>query len=117
MTLGSLLLTETFPVLMGDRERTFQCFLFQKMLMCCKDDSFSKDAKKASKTMSMSKRSKGKGRDSSVPAKSPLHVKGRLYIRDIREIHIPQDRTNGNGVGKFTNSRYLLHYYSLSTRG
>jgi cell division control protein 24 len=95
MSLGNLLLTETFPVLMGDKERTFHCFLFQKMLLCCKDDSLSKDAKKASKTMSMSKKGKMKGRDSSVPAKSPLHVKGRLYIRDIREIRIPQDRSNG----------------------
>ena len=95
LKLGNLLLSETFPVLMGEKERIFQCFLFQKMLMCCRDEALSKD-KKATKTMSMSKKSKnGKVRDSSVPAKSSLHVKGRLYIRDIREIYVPQDRSTG----------------------
>jgi cell division control protein 24 len=98
LKLGNLLLTETFPVLMGDKERIFQCFLFQKMFMCCRDDSL-KDGKKAAKTMSMSKRSTRNGRltrDSSVPAKSPLQIKGRLYIRDIRDIYIPQDRSTGS---------------------
>jgi cell division control protein 24 len=96
--LGNLLLNETFPVLMGEKERTFQCYLFQKMLMCCRDDSLTgRDSKKATKTMSMSKKSKnGKTvRESSVPAKGPLHIKGRLYIRDIRDIYIPQDRSTG----------------------
>ena len=96
MKLGNLLLSETFPVLMGDKERVFQCYLFQKMLMCCRDDSH-KD-KKAAKTMSMSKKGKNGRlvRDSSVPAKGPLHVKGRLYIRDIRDIYVPQDRSTGS---------------------
>jgi hypothetical protein len=86
-------------VLMGDKERHFQCFLFQKMFMCCRDDSLNgKDGgRKAAKTMSMSKKSKNGRlpRDSSVPAKSPLQIKGRLYIRDIRDIYIPQDRSTG----------------------
>ena len=96
--LGNLLLSETFPVLMGDKERVFQCFLFQKLLMCCRDDALSGKDKRGGKAMSMSKRGKnGKaGRDSSVPAKSALHVKGRLYVRDIRDIYIPQDRSTGN---------------------
>jgi cell division control protein 24 len=99
--LGSLLLSEAFPVLMGDKERVFQCFLFHKMLLCCRDDNMSREAKKASKTMSMSKRGKGaRGRDSSVPPKTPLSVKGRLYIRDIRDIYIPQDRSTGTPPSK-----------------
>jgi len=103
-------------VLMGDKERTFHCFLFQKMLLCCKDDSLSKDAKKASKTMSMSKKGKMRGRDSSVPAKSPLHVKGRLYIRDIREIRIPQDRSNGTAEQPQFNLSLGKYYITIHYR-
>lgn len=98
VNLGNLLLNETFPVIMGDQNRMFQCYLFQRILICCRDDSLNgKDGKKSSKTISMSKRGKsGKlTRDSSVPAKGPLILKGRLYIRDIREIYIPQDRSTG----------------------
>lgn len=116
--LGNLLLSETFPVLMGDKERMFQCFLFQKMLLCCRDDSLSNKDKKSSKTMSMSKKGKaGKGRDSSVPAKSPLHVKGRLYIRDVRDVYIPQDRSTGiSHCRSFIDFRCILHYDSISAR-
>jgi len=118
--LGNLLLSETFPVLMGDKEKIFQCFLFQKMLMCCRDDALTGKEKKASKTMSMSKKGKnGRGRDSSVPSKSPLHVKGRLYIRDIREIVIPHDRSNGVLCSQETanRSRGVFYYHSIPTGG
>ena len=118
LKLGNLLLSETFPVLMGDKERVFQCFLFQKMLLCCRDDALSNKDKKSSKTMSMSKKSKpGKGRDSSVPAKSPLHVKGRLYIRDVRDVYVPQDRSTGMLPHfEFVDPRRVLHYNSIPTR-
>lgn len=121
LMLGNLLLYETFPVLMGDKERVFQCFLFQKMLMCCRDEQLSKEAKKASKTMSISKKNKsiGKGgltRESTMggmagTGKGPLHVKGRLYIRDIRDIMIPQDRSTGtlpSGKKGLTTGAYFI---------
>jgi cell division control protein 24 len=120
LKLGNLLLSETFPVLMGDKERTFQCFLFQKMLMCCRDDSASgSNGKKNGKTMSMSKKNKnGKmGRESSVPAKAPLHVKGRLYIRDIRDVYIPQDRSTGTPLFNGIDDRCVFYYDSVSTGG
>jgi cell division control protein 24 len=119
MKLGNLLLSETFPVLMGDKERIFQCFLFQKMLMCCRDDATALNGKKNGKTMSMSKKNRnGKlGRESSVPAKAPLHVKGRLYIRDIRDVYIPQDRSTGICFHDGIDFRCVFYYDSVSTGG
>ena len=80
--------------------------------------ALSKD-KKSSKTMSMSKKGKnGKFRDSSVPGKSPLYVKGRLYIRDIRDISIPSDRSTGIVSSNFSaDFRPVLYYDSISARG
>ncbi|KAG5370400.1 Rho guanine nucleotide exchange factor scd1 [Yarrowia sp. C11] len=81
---GDLLYEGIFMVAKGDVEREYQVYLFETIILCCKENSLPRESKKSSKTMSLpSKRS----RDSSSSQPKPqLTLKGRIYIANVSNV-------------------------------
>lgn len=78
--LGELLLSATFLVMKADEEREYQVYLFERILLCCKEIAA---VKKQNKSLSK----KGKTRAS-------LLLKGRIYVHTMTDI----SATSENGI-------------------
>ncbi|RPB23330.1 hypothetical protein L211DRAFT_786992 [Terfezia boudieri ATCC MYA-4762] len=80
---GSLLLNGQFTVIKGDGrgdlEREYHIYLFQKILLCCKEIG---PSKKQSKTMSMGK----KAAAVNTKKKTNLQLKGRIFMQNVTDI-------------------------------
>lgn len=87
---GDLLYEGMFMVAKGDVEREYQVYLFETIILCCKEHGSSASSRKNSKTMSLPK----KGRDSKGSAaaaaaarpKTQLSLKGRIYIANVSNV-------------------------------
>lgn len=79
---GALMLEDTFQVTKGEVEREYRVYLFERILLCCKE---TKDLKKNSKSMSISKKPK---------KRASLQLKGRIFVNNITDV-VPASR---NGV-------------------
>ncbi|KAG4303085.1 hypothetical protein PCANB_000719 [Pneumocystis canis] len=86
---GALLFEDMFMVLKGDVEREYHVYLFERILLCCKEMSASK---KQTKSMSISKKSHKK--------RGSLQLKGRIFISNVSDI---------NSTSK--NGQYTLQIY------
>ncbi len=82
-TFGHLLLSDVFMVAKGDTEREYHVYLFEKILLCCKE-VLPSVGKKQSKSNSLLKQKNG------VPpplagkkAKTTLLLKGRIFINNV----------------------------------
>ncbi|KTW29133.1 uncharacterized protein T551_02407 [Pneumocystis jirovecii RU7] len=73
---GALLLEDIFMVLKGDVEREYHVYLFERILLCCKEMSTSK---KQTKNMSISKKPQKK--------RGSLQLKGRIFINNVSDIN------------------------------
>ncbi|KAG5513318.1 hypothetical protein PMAC_001381 [Pneumocystis sp. 'macacae'] len=73
---GALLLEDIFMVLKGDVEREYHVYLFERILLCCKEMSSSK---KQTRSMSISKKSQKK--------RGSLQLKGRIFINNVSDIN------------------------------
>lgn len=71
---GPLLLEDTFHVLKSDTEREYRVYLFERMILCCKEVK----AKQAN-MMSSNKRHSAK-------RKPDLALKGRIYITNVESV-------------------------------
>lgn len=80
---GDLLLEDNFYVLKGDTEREYHVYLFERIILCCKE--VNTNGKKGGKSNSiLSGRS---GRNSSVKGKKPqLQLKGRIYVNNVIDV-------------------------------
>ena len=76
---GSLLLEDTFQVIKGEIEREYRVYLFERILLCCKESG---QNKKNSKSMSISKKPK---------KRASLQLKGRIFINNVTDL-IPMSR-------------------------
>lgn len=88
-TFGALLLEDTFLVIKGDVEREYRCYLFERILLCCKETSA---GKKTGKNISISKKPKKRS--------GTLQLKGRIFLNNVTDV-VPSSR-NGN---------HTLHVY------
>lgn len=84
---GELLLHETFQVLKSDVEREYHVYLFQKIILCCKDAPNQGNGKtKVNKSNSMIRKS-GSGNAAAAAAalkrKPNLQLKGRIFINNV----------------------------------
>lgn len=71
---GLLLLEDTFQVMKADIEREYRVYLFERILLCCKENI---QNKKNSKSMSISKKPK---------KRASLQLKGRIFINNVTDI-------------------------------
>lgn len=79
-TFGRLLLVDFFMVAKGDAEREYHVYLFEKILLCCKDSPLP-PVKKNSKANSLLKQ-----KTTSISGKKPkppLQLKGRIFINNV----------------------------------
>ena len=93
--LGNLLLYEHFETTMAGKDRPFKCYLFRKLMICCREEALDKNGKKQTKTMSMSKKNKTAKMTRESGVATGINIKGRMHIRDILDVYVPDDRSNG----------------------
>lgn len=91
---GDLLHVGKFEVAKADKEQEYEVYLFETIILCCRD----RDSKKSSKTMSLPSK-KSRDSSSSAPQKSPLDLKGRIFIMNV--VDVVSNTENGYGVGYF----------------
>lgn len=82
---GDLLLEDNFFVLKGDTEREYHVYLFERIILCCKEVSLV--GKKGTKSNSILG-----GRKSVAKGKKPqLQLKGRIYVNNVVDVrHNPR---------------------------
>lgn len=73
-TFGELLLKETFFVIKNDSEREYNVYLFERIILCCKESGSS--GKKSSKSNSILKKPASKKPTS-------LQLKGRIFVNNV----------------------------------
>lgn len=79
-TFGLLLLSDIFVVAKGDTEREYHVYLFEKILLCCKEVPPTAQ-KKGNKNNSLLKQKAGAA--NSKKLKSMLQLKGRIFINNV----------------------------------
>ncbi|WVR07728.1 hypothetical protein IAU60_004771 [Kwoniella sp. DSM 27419] len=76
---GDLWLDDHFTVTKADQPREYHVFLFEKMMLCCKE--VMPERKKSSKNSGMLR--KDKTASKSLPEKRKLALKGRIFVSNI----------------------------------
>lgn len=110
---GDLLYSGQFLVAKADKEQEYEVYLFETIILCCRESHVSRDSRKSSKTMSLPSK---KSRDSSSTQKSALDLKGRIFIVNV--VNVASSTENGyfltvswraeQDVGSFT-MRFRQH--------
>lgn len=86
---GDLWLDDHFTVTKADQPRDYHVFLFEKMMLCCKEVVPERKSK-AGKSASMLR--KDKSLSKSLPEKRRLALKGRIFVSNInRAAVLPGD--------------------------
>ena len=90
---GNLLLSDVFLVSKGESEREFQVYLFEKILLCCKDtgaasntnqlSSGSSRGRSKSHALLKQRQNSFSGSAAKKEARSPLQLKGRIFMNNI----------------------------------
>jgi cell division control protein 24 len=93
---GHLLLQDFFNVTKSDVDREYHVFLFQKIILCCKEDpraTLSHPSKKVSKSNSLLKKQVASPATSMLggfgasarKSNTPLLLKGRIFLNNVIE--------------------------------
>ncbi len=81
-TFGLLLLSDTFMVAKSDTEREYHVYLFEKILLCCKEIAPAAQ-KKSNKNNSLLKQKNGTSNVGGKKVKTTLQLKGRIFINNV----------------------------------
>lgn len=82
-TFGLLLLSDVFMVAKSETEREYHVYLFEKILLCCKELAPAAQ-KKSNKNNSLLKQKNGPGGAAGgKKAKTTLQLKGRIFINNV----------------------------------
>ncbi|PHH53812.1 Rho guanine nucleotide exchange factor scd1 [Ceratocystis fimbriata CBS 114723] len=78
---GKLLMHGTHPVITGknDQEREYEIYLFDAILLCCKEATPAKSKDKKDRTRSTGPKPKGRNT-------AKLHLKGRIFMSNVTEV-------------------------------
>lgn len=101
-TFGALLLCDTFTVSKGESEREFRVYLFEHILLCCKDMSTVTPARTRSKSGTRLRPRGGSLSESQAQAHrrsdhlAPLQLKGRIFLSNIVGAHVLGRQTAGS---------------------
>lgn len=101
---GELLLQDTFQVLKSDVERDYQVYLFQKIILCCKEAPPT-GKNKPNKSNSMIRKS-GTGQPPAANGKKAqkpnLQLKGRIFINNISSLEKIVKPGKGTPISQWT---------------
>ena len=75
---GALLLEDTFFVIKNESEREYHVYLFEKIILCCKEIGPSSKKNSKSNSIISTKRQSAK-------KKPDLQLKGRIFINNVME--------------------------------
>ncbi|SNX82107.1 related to CDC24 - GTP/GDP exchange factor for Cdc42p [Melanopsichium pennsylvanicum] len=81
-TFGLLLLSDVFMVAKSDTEREYHVYLFEKILLCCKELTPAAQ-KKGNKNSSLLKQKHGATASGGKKVKTTLQLKGRIFINNV----------------------------------
>ncbi|TFK74074.1 hypothetical protein BDN72DRAFT_760546 [Pluteus cervinus] len=103
---GDLLLDDIFVVTKSDIDREYHVFLFERIILCCKDAPATQQngARKANKTNSiLKKQATGpllgqNGASSSTKKNTPLLLKGRIFLGNVTQA-VPVPPRNSQAPG------------------
>jgi len=95
---GELLLEDIFIVTKSEVDREYHVFLFERIILCCKEDTSgvgnNNNNKKGSKSNSLLRKPQANGSSMSGLANgskkkmTPLFLKGRIYLNNVTEARI-----------------------------
>jgi cell division control protein 24 len=93
---GNLLLEGRFKVTKGELDREYEVYLFEKMILCCKEILPDKKDKRAGKSGSLLKKQQADKHISGPPKKNPLSLKGRIYVNNLT--HLQKVGADGESI-------------------
>jgi cell division control protein 24 len=129
---GELLLDDIFVVTKSDIDREYHVFLFEKIILCCKEalSPLPNGNRKVNKSNSILKKQSAPS-PSPLPGgvgqpqkkNTPLLLKGRIFLGNVTQA-VPVSPRNSTGLNYFachiplSNSAIdsFVHSYSISTR-
>ena len=93
---GELLLDDIFIVTKSEVDREYHVFLFERIILCCKEDTSAAggNTKKVGKSNSLLKKPQANGplvsglAGSSKKKMTPLLLKGRIYLNNVTEAKV-----------------------------
>jgi cell division control protein 24 len=91
---GDLWLDDQFTVTKADSPRDYHVFLFEKMMLCCKEVVPERGSKKGSKNSSMLRKDKTASK-SGLPEKKRLALKGRIFVSNINRATVMHSDPSG----------------------
>ena len=107
---GKLLLDGQFTVTKADMDRDYEVYLFEKMILCCKEVIPDKKDKKNNKSGSILK--KDRSSQSMGPKKNLLNLKGRIYVNNLT--HIQGVGAEGEQTASRASFATLAEHYTFS---
>ena len=93
---GELLLDDIFIVTKSEVDREYHVFLFERIILCCKEDTSVGTSRKGSKSNSILKKPQANSPASSGHAggskkkTTPLLLKGRIYLNNVTDAKVVQ---------------------------
>lgn len=89
---GPLHIDDHFTVTKADQPREYHVFLFEKMMLCCKE--ITPEKKKQNKNSSMLRKDRGTSKTEPLEKKK-LALKGRIFVSNIKEATILPSEPGG----------------------
>ncbi|KAG8969523.1 hypothetical protein FRC03_002384 [Tulasnella sp. 419] len=124
---GELLLDEVFFVTKGEVDREYHVFLFEKIILCCKEATLQPNAaaggtagRKMSKTSSILKKNDKPGPFGALPVPSgkkkntPLLLKGRIFLNNVTAA--TASKKDGHALQVWWKGDDELEYFTLKCR-
>ncbi|CAH7671680.1 expressed protein [Phakopsora pachyrhizi] len=81
---GQLVLEDTFTVVKNESEREYHVYLFERIILCCKEVGAKLDKKASKQSISLKKSSQGNYQNTNGPKrKNTQQLKGRIFIANV----------------------------------
>lgn len=79
---GALVLEDTFTVVKNDSEREYHVYLFERIILCCKEVGVKLDKKASKQSMSL-KKNASHIHANGLKKKNTQQLKGRIFIANV----------------------------------
>ena len=116
---GELLLDGVFIINKSKVDREYHVYLFERIILCCKDTSAAGgNNKQVGKGSSPLKKAQANGPFVSGKKMTPLLLKGRIYLKDVAEARVvsPGNLTFLSALSYLSMARFLLTQHLVEER-